>query len=309
MMRAPDTLLPSTDEFVADLKAGAEQITDVLSQKLSVSAPKSDGEAQILEAMRYSALGGGKRLRPLLTLYGARLLGVPEAQALSVGCAIEAVHCYSLVHDDLPAMDDDDLRRGRPTTHIEYDEATAILAGDALQTVAFEWLASEESHPKGEVRAELISGLAKSAGPFGMIGGQMIDLMAEGRPLTLDEISHLQKLKTGALISFSCEASAILASAPPDMRSALCHYGEALGALFQIVDDLLDASGDEAAVGKRVGKDDTRGKATFLGALGVEAATEKAEALAIEADQALSAFGEKARPLRRVVHFVLTRNM
>src|SRR5271165_1124096 len=229
---------------------------------------------RLIQAMRYATLGGGKRLRPFLTVETARALGRQDKGPRRAGAAIECVHAYSLIHDDLPAMDDDDLRRGRPTTHRAFGEATAILAGDALQALAFEILADPRTDSSGEVRAALSAGLARAAGLAGMVGGQMLDIEAESAaaPLAVEEIARLQAMKTGALLRFSVEAGALLGGANSTGRAALESYGRAVGAAFQIADDLLDAEGDTATLGKRAGKDAARHKATLVSALGVEGA-------------------------------------
>lgn len=270
--------------------------------------PKGDGpEARLFEAIRYATLGGGKRLRPFLVVHGAKLFDVAEAHAARVGAAVELVHCYSLVHDDLPAMDDDELRRGRPTCHIQFGEATAILAGDALLTLAFEVLAEEATHPDASVRTALVATLAKAAGAMGMVGGQMFDLEAEARQLKLEEIKRLQRMKTGALFAFSCEAGAILGKASHAARQALLDYAQDLGLAFQIADDLLDAEGTEAEVGKKVGKDAAMGKATFVSLLGIEKARREAELLAQRAISCLDIFAERAEPLAALARFVVAR--
>ena len=264
-------------------------------------------EARLFEAMRYATLGGGKRLRPFLVVAGADMFGVPREQSLRVGGAVELIHCYSLVHDDLPAMDDDELRRGRPTTHIQFDEATAILAGDGLLTLAFEVLADPATHDDPAVRAALVTALAKAAGGQGMVGGQMFDLAAEELDLGLDDISRLQALKTGQLFNFSCVAGGILGGADAERRDALLAYAQDLGLAFQIADDLLDHEGTEAEVGKRVGKDADAGKATFISLLGSEAARTEAMRIVERAQSHLELFGEKAIFLRDVARFVVER--
>ena len=264
-------------------------------------------EARLFEAIRYSVLGGGKRLRPFLVMQGASLFGVAESCALRAGAAVEMIHCYSLIHDDLPAMDDDDLRRGKPTVHKQFDEATAILAGDALQPLAFEVLAHPDTHARAEVRCRLISRLAHAAGGQGMVGGQMIDLQAEERTLDLGEITRLQQLKTGALIAFSCEAGAILGQANQAAHEALRGYAHDLGLAFQIADDLLDVEGDIAETGKAVGKDAAAGKATFVGILGVEQARDQANRLADQAIAHLAIFDAKADLLRAAARYIVER--
>lgn len=263
----------------------------------------------IAEAMRYAALGAGKRFRPFLVMETARLLGGAEKAAVPVAAAIECVHCYSLVHDDLPAMDDDDVRRGRPTVHKAFDEATAILAGDALLTIAFEILGAPETHPDPAVRADLTVCLAKAAGAAGMVGGQVLDLAAETatEPPSEAEIVRLQALKTGALIAASCEAGAILSGADEADRAALRRYGETVGAAFQLADDLLDVAGDEAEVGKRTGKDAARGKATLVSIHGEDWARERLQALVAEAGDSLSAHGADADVLVEAARFVAER--
>jgi farnesyl diphosphate synthase len=273
-----------------------------------------DRPARLLDAMRYVALGGGKRFRPFLVVECAALFGVARDYALMAGAALECVHCYSLAHDDLPAMDDDDLRRGRPTAHKAFDEATAILAGDGLLTLAFDILARPDTHPDAEVRLKLVSALARSAGLGGMVGGQMLDLAAEGRfapsPPKLGEadVKTLQAMKTGALLRFGCVAGAILGKAGTAKWDALDRYGSTLGEAFQIADDLLDLEGDPATVGKATGKDAAANKATLVGVLGPAPAKRRLEALVIEAEAALAPFGSAADVLKAAARFVATRS-
>jgi farnesyl diphosphate synthase len=266
-------------------------------------------EARVFEAMRYSSLGGGKRLRAFFVLAGATLFKVAALPALRTASAIEFVHAYSLIHDDLPAMDDDDLRRGKPSCHKQFDEATAILAGDALQALAFEVLAHEETHGDPSVRAHLVGDLAKAAGAQGMVGGQMLDLLAESRggDMAIGAITRLQRLKTGALISFSCTAGAILGKASEPSRAALAAYAHDLGLAFQIADDLLDIEGTAAELGKTPGKDAAAGKATFVSILGSERARAQADLLARQAAAHLEPFGEAADLLRQAAKFVVAR--
>jgi len=282
----------------------AQAVEDTLDRLLPIA---SGPEYRVHEAMRYACLGGGKRLRPFLVVAGAELFGVPRARALRAGAAVELVHCYSLVHDDLPAMDDDALRRGRPTVHIEFDEATAILAGDGLLPLAFEVLADPQTHDDPAVRCALVSALALASGAEGMVGGQMFDLAAEGEALTLDDIGRLQALKTGRLFNFSCIAGAILAKAASKHHDALIAYARDLGLAFQIADDLLDHEGTEAEVGKKVGKDAEAGKATFVSILGAEKARSEAQALVARAASHLDLFDQKADLLRDVTRFVVER--
>jgi len=290
---------------VGDASAIAAQLTDAVIERLLTVPPGL--ESRVYEAMRYSALAPGKRLRPLLVLAGARLFGVHQRSALQVAAAIEMVHAYSLIHDDLPAMDDSDLRRGRPTSHKQFDEATAILAGDGLLTMAFQVLADPDTHGDAAVRAELVTAMAGAAGAAGMVGGQMIDLIAEKQPLDIGAITRLQRMKTGALIAFSCEAGAILAKAAAEVRLALRGYAHDLGLAFQIADDLLDVEGSSAETGKPVGADAAAGKATFVSILGIERARAQAELLVNQAVAHLELFEERAELLRQVARFVVNR--
>jgi farnesyl diphosphate synthase len=292
---------------VADATAIAAKLTDALLDRLLVVPPGL--EARVYEAMRYSALAPGKRLRPLLVLAGARLFGVARRSALQVAAAVEMVHAYSLIHDDLPAMDNSDLRRGRPTCHKEFDEATAILAGDGLLTMAFGVLAHPDTHGDAGVRCELVGALAAAAGVAGMVGGQMIDLLAERQTLDIGAITRLQRLKTGALIAFACEAGAILAKATGELRTALRGYAHDLGLAFQIADDLLDVESSAAETGKPVGADATAGKATFVSILGIERARAQAEVLVAQAVTHLEMFETRAELLRQVARFVVNRRM
>ncbi len=264
-------------------------------------------ESQLFEAMRYACLNGGKRLRPALALESSNVFGVELEQALAVATAIEMLHCYSLIHDDLPAMDNDDLRRNLPTCHIAYGEATAILAGDALQTQTFNLLADAATHESAEVRIALLRGLAAAAGARGMVAGQAIDLALEGRPATAAEVERLQALKTGALIAFSAEAGAILGQAGAEARRAMAAFGRDLGLAFQIVDDLLDVEGSPGATGKAVGKDAAAGKATLVAVLGCKGARARADRLAAQAIASLAPFGESASRLRALACFVVER--
>lgn len=262
-------------------------------------------------AMQHAALGGGKRLRPFLTIEAAVLCGASAESAAPAAAATELLHCYSLVHDDLPSMDDDDLRRGQPTVHKAYDEATAILAGDALLTLAFEVLASDGAHPDPATRAALVLGLAKAGGMAGMVGGQMLDLGAEGRwgaqSLSAAEVLHLQALKTGALLQFAVEAGGVVAGADAAMQQRLARYGKAVGGAFQIADDILDHEADAATMGKRTGKDADKGKGTLVTLLGIDGARAACDDLINEAISALDAFGPEAEVLREAAYFVGAR--
>jgi farnesyl diphosphate synthase len=281
------------------------RLTALLSDRELPNVP-----SPLIEAMRYATLGGGKRFRPFLVQACAGLFDVDPAQPLEVGAAVECLHCYSLVHDDLPAMDDDDMRRGRPTVHRAFDEATAILAGDALLTLAFEILLRPPTHPDAAVRAELALQLARSSGPQGMAGGQQLDLVAEtidAKSLRLADVQRIQSLKTGALITFCCEAGAILARTSDIERQALRRYGNALGLAFQISDDLLDAEGDAGAMGKAARKDEAAGKATFVSLLGLDGARIKLAETQRDAEMAIARFGNQATNLRAAVSFMSER--
>ena len=269
---------------------------------------QADGpEVQVLEAMRYSCFAGGKRLRPFLVLASADLFKVSRSNSERVAAAVEMVHTYSLIHDDLPAMDDDDLRRGKPTCHKKFDEATAILAGDGLLTLAFEILAGDKTHQSADVRAELILEMSKAIGVQGMVGGQMLDLVAEDHDLDMPEITRLQRMKTGALINYSCMAGAVLGKANEGQRHMLSAYAHDLGLAFQIVDDLLDVEGTAEEMGKAVNKDEDAGKATFVSLLGVERAREQADILTDQAIKHLEIFGEKSNLLKDLAEFVVHR--
>ena len=295
---------------LAECQAGIERELEILLG----AEPKAGEPARpkrLLEAMRYATLGGGKRLRPFLTVETARALGRADKGPMRAGAAVECIHAYSLIHDDLPSMDDDDLRRGRPTTHRAFDEATAILAGDALQTLAFEILADPATDASADVRVALCLGLARAAGLAGMVGGQMLDIDAERRtaPLSVEEIKRLQGMKTGALLKFSVEAGAILAGAGASARAALGVYGRAIGAAFQIADDILDVESDAATLGKRAGKDAAQNKGTLVGALGLDGARRELERLVEEAIAAVDAAGVglKGDVLRATARFVALR--
>jgi len=287
-----------------------ERVAKLIEQRLDgmlVPEPAPSGQAQLIEAMRYAALGGGKRLRPFLLIESARLFGVAEEQALDAGAALECVHCYSLVHDDLPAMDDDTVRRGRPAAHIAFGEATAILAGDALLTLAFDILSRPSVHEDANVRVELIGLLAEAAGVSGMAGGQALDLAAEGQSLGPMEVARMQAMKTGALFTFACDAGAVLGRANAVARGALAAYASAFGQAFQLADDLLDAEGDAAAVGKAVAKDAGRGKATLVALLGIDAARARLAALVDDAETALATFGDRGATLKAAARYIASR--
>ena len=296
-----------------ELAAAMTHVAEVVESELTSLLPPEEGaEARLATAMRYATLGGGKRLRAFLVMQGAELFAVSETCAARVAASIEMLHAYSLVHDDLPAMDDDDLRRGKPSTHKAFDEATAILAGDALQARAFEVLAEPDTHSDPQARCELVAALGAAAGARGMAGGQMIDMLAPklmegGKTLDAPAVTRLQSLKTGRLIQFSAEAGGILGRAPLAQRHLLAAYGRDLGAAFQIADDLLDAEGSTEETGKTAGKDAAAGKATMVAVLGIERARLQAELLARQAAGHLDGFGERAALLRSLAFYVVTR--
>ena len=298
-------------DFTTLLDKTAEETETLLSRLLSdqVLPDETMRPKRLIEAMRYSSLGGGKRLRPFLVVESAAVFAVARDAALLAGAALECIHCYSLIHDDLPAMDNSDLRRGRPTLHKAYDDATAILAGDALLTIAFDIVTRDEIHREPSVRLALTRALARAAGVGGMAGGQMLDLAGEGRfgdrePV---DVARLQQMKTGALLRFGCIAGAILGQSSQQQYQALDDYGRALGEAFQIADDLLDVEGDAAALGKQTGQDAALGKTTFVTQLGIEGAKQRVRDLLARADKALSIFGAKADVLRAAARFVAER--
>jgi farnesyl diphosphate synthase len=307
----------ATAEFQDRLNQVAKDI-DLLLDRLLGHDPEADEVGRprrLLEAMRYASLGAGKRFRPFLVAESAALFGVARQHALMAGAALECVHCYSLVHDDMPAMDNDELRRGQPTVHKAFDDATAILAGDGLLTLAFDILARPETHPNPAVRVELVLALARASGLGGMAGGQMLDLAAEGRfadgraqRLQEGEVATLQAMKTGALLKFGCRAGGILGQASATQRDALDRYGAAIGEAFQIADDLLDVEGDPALVGKQTGKDAAAGKATMVSILGTEGAKARLHELVDGAEKSLAAFGAAADVLVAGAKFVADRH-
>jgi len=290
--------------FEARIKETAALVESALDDFL----PRRSGPlGRVVDAMRHGALDGGKRLRPFLVIAAADMFAAPRSRSIRTGCAVEMIHCYSLIHDDLPAMDDSDLRRGRPSVHKAYDEATAILAGDALLTQAFEILSQPETHPDGNVRCRLALELARASGKEGMVGGQMIDIYAEQKNFDLAGIEELQRLKTGAIIRFSAIAGGIVGGASDAEVEALRLYAEDLGLAFQIVDDLLDAFGDAEALGKPVGQDADMDKATFVKLLGAEGARKQAKSLVERAKAHLGRFGAPAEPLKGAADFVFAR--
>ena len=271
-------------------------------------AVPDDARAPLYHAMRHASIGGGKRMRPLLVVAACALFNVDRTAAVRVGCAIEAIHVYSLIHDDLPCMDDDDMRRGKPTVHKAFDEATAVLAGDSLHALAFELLVDGETHADPFVRLELIDGLARASGPGGMAGGQMMDIAAEKSEFDIAAVTRLQAMKTGALIAFSVEAGAIMGRLPPEGRAPLRGYARDIGLAFQIADDILDVEGDEAVAGKALHKDEARGKATFLSLLGLDRARAQAAMLVDQAVEHLNSFGAEADLLRAIARYAVERD-
>ncbi len=298
--------MASLHTLLTEEMAAVAQATDHIFDLL-MPVP-DDPRARLYEAMRYAAIGGGKRLRPFLVSASSRLFNVNPNASLRVGAAVEAIHVYSLIHDDLPCMDDDHMRRGKPTVHLAFDEATAVLAGDSLHALAFEWLAEDETHPDPFVRSELILELGRASGPVGMAGGQMMDMEAENQTFDLQTVTRLQQLKTGALIAFSVEAGAILGRVPPEGRQALKGYARDVGLAFQIADDLIDAEGNAEAAGKAVGKDAAAGKATFVSLMGLDRAREQAQHLVEQAIGHLHSFGSEADMLRAIAQYIVERD-
>jgi farnesyl diphosphate synthase len=297
------------DRLGAELEAeGARVSAEVDGFFTQLLASPGDSRDGLYEAMRHAAIGGGKRLRPLLTIAASRLFAIDPDRALRVGCAIEAIHVYSLIHDDLPCMDDADLRRGKPTLHKAFGEAEAVLAGDSLHALAFEILAHPATHDDPWVRSDLTLELARAVGPAGMAGGQVMDLASEGRQLDLPAITRLQQLKTGALIEYGIEAVCIMAKLQGDSRTPYRGYARNIGLAFQIADDLIDHSGNEAAAGKRTGQDARAGKATFVSLLGDERARQQAAVLVSQAIEHLSSHGEEADLLRAIARFAIERD-
>jgi farnesyl diphosphate synthase len=292
---------------MSDLEKVLQDISESLYQKMDDLLPEVDEtrQSKLYEAMRYSSLSSGKRLRPFLTVTTASLFGVSQSSALQLAAAIEFLHTYSLIHDDLPAMDNDDMRRGQPSCHIKFDEATAILAGDALLTLAFEILADRSTHTSNAVRCELICSVARAAGARGMVGGQMIDLVSEDVNMSINEIIHLQRLKTGELFAVSCEGGAILGNAATNLRNLVRGYAHDIGLAFQITDDLLDSEANDNGKNKRMDK--SAGKATFVTAMGAQKAKEQAKILAEQAIRHLHVFGKKADLLRELAYYIVER--
>lgn len=293
---------------MSDFQSTIKETAGLIETALDDFLPSREGPlGRVADAMRWGALNGGKRLRPFLVIASADMFGCPRERSIRVGCAVEMIHCYSLIHDDLPAMDDSDLRRGRPSVHKKYDDATAILAGDALLTQAFEVLAEEATHPDGGVRCRLTLELARASGKEGMVGGQMIDIYAEQKNFDLAGIEELQRLKTGALIRFGAVGGGIVGGGSDSDVAALTAYAEDLGLAFQIVDDILDETQDAATLGKPAGQDAEMDKATFIKLLGMDGAKSKAAELVERCKGHLDPFGEKAAPLKGAADFVFER--
>ena len=291
------------------LKDGLARVQREVDSVFDAMLPvPQDSRARLVEAMRYAAIGGGKRVRPLLLVSTAELFGVDRDRALRAACAVEAIHVYSLIHDDLPCMDNDDLRHGKPTLHKAFDDATAVLAGDSLHALAFEILADPETNADPFIRVELIATLGRASGKDGMAGGQMMDMMAEEQDYDLHTITRLQQLKTGALLAASVEMGAIMGHVPPEGRAHLRAYSRDIGLAFQIADDLLDHEGDETKAGKALRKDDGQGKQTFVTLMGAEKAREQAKALVEQAVGHLAAHGEDARMLAAVARYIVERD-
>ena len=293
---------PILGDALADIARDVDRLFDTL-----LPVP-DDQRAPLFHAMRHASIGGGKRLRPLLVVASCALFNVDRAAALRVGCAVEAIHVYSLIHDDLPCMDDDDMRRGKPTVHKAFDEAIAVLAGDSLHALAFELVVDEAVNTDPFVRIELAEGLARASGPSGMAGGQMMDIAAETQTFDLNGVTRLQQMKTGALIAFSVEAGAIMGRVPPEGRGSLRGYARDVGLAFQIADDLLDEEGDEELAGKALHKDAAAGKATFLSLLGVDRARAQAQMLVDQAISHLNSFGPEADLLRAIARYSIERD-
>jgi farnesyl diphosphate synthase len=299
----------TVDRLAGLLDAEAAQVSAEVDDFFSRLLPTTgDSRERLFEAMRHAAIGGGKRLRPLLTIAASKLFAISRERAIRVGCAIEAIHVYSLIHDDLPCMDDADLRRGKSSVHKAFGEAVAVLAGDSLHALSFEILAHPATHEDPFVRCELVLELAQAAGPNGMAGGQMMDLVAEGEQLDLPAITRLQQLKTGALIEYAVEAACILMKLPQEARTPYRGYARNIGLAFQIADDLIDHSGDAAAAGKPTRKDANAGKATFVSLTGEERARQQASFLVNQAVEHLSGHGEEADLLRAIARFAIERD-
>lgn len=303
-------MAPSPRDAEPVLQNEMDSVSDAINKTINRLLPQTDlAENRLYEAMRHGTLNGGKRLRPFLVIQSAALFNVDPSRARRVAAALELVHCYSLIHDDLPSMDDAALRRGKPTVHKQFDEATAILAGDALLTLAFEILSEPETHEDPRVRCELIKALAQASGGHGMVGGQMLDIMAETEEFDLGTISRLQRMKTGKLMAFACESGAILGKSSEQNKRALCNYAHDLGLAFQVTDDILDVESDPQDTGKDTGKDEKAGKATFVSTMGKEQAKNRAEMLVNQAVSHLKVFGGRGEMLKKLAYYVLERRI
>ncbi len=300
--------MPSPREASQSLQEKLDEAVEAVNKTITRLLPETDlPEARLFDAMRYGTLNGGKRMRPFLVVQSSKLFNVDPKRSKRVAAALEFVHCYSLIHDDLPAMDNADTRRGKPSTHKEFDEATAILAGDALLALAFEILADPATHEDPRVRCELVEKLAKAAGGHGLCGGQMLDLLGEREEFDLGTVSRLQRMKTGGLMIFACEAGAILGKAGDPQRKALTSYANDLGLAFQVTDDILDVEGNVHHLGKPAGKDEAAGKSTFVSTMGKEQAKQRAEMLVRQATAHLGIFAGRADTLAELAHYVLKR--
>lgn len=299
--------MPSPRDASPGLQERMNTTIEAVNKTISRLLPETnDAEAPLYEAMRYGTLNGGKRLRPFIVMESAALFGVDPMRARRTAAAVEFVHCYSLIHDDLPAMDDAQLRRGKPATHVAFDQATAILAGDALLTLAFEVLTHSDTHEDPRVRCELVSMLAQASGGHGLCGGQMLDIIGEKVDFDLGTISRLQRMKTGKLITFACESGAVLGKASEQHRRALFNYANDLGLAFQVTDDILDVE-SPSATGKDSGKDEKSGKSTFVSTMGKEQAKQRAEMLVKQAQTHLNVFQGRANTLKELADYVLQR--
>ncbi len=301
-------MAPSPREASETLQDALQECVVAVNKTISRLLPQTDmAEARLYEAMRHGTLSGGKRLRAFMVMQSAKLFNVDPARARRAAAALELLHCYSLIHDDLPAMDNSDLRRGVPTVHVRYDDATAILAGDALLTMAFEVMADRETHPDPNVRIELVRKMAEAAGPQGMVGGQMLDLIGEDQEFDLGTISRMQRMKTGKLMAYACEAGAILGKADEPHKKALCNYAYDLGLAFQVTDDILDVEQTSGMTGKPANQDEKAGKSTFVSTMGKEQAKSRAEMLVAQACRHLNVFEGRADMLKELANYVLER--
>lgn len=301
-------MAPSPREASESLQEALQECVVGVNKTMGRLLPETDlAEDRLVQAMRHGVLSGGKRLRPFMVMQSAKLFNVDPARARRVAAALEFVHCYSLIHDDLPAMDNSDLRRGVPTVHVRYDEATAILAGDGLLTLAFEVISDRETHPDPYVRVELVRKLAEASGPTGMVGGQMLDLIGEEKEFDLGTISRMQRMKTGKLMAFACEAGAILGKADDAHKKALCNYAFDLGLAFQVTDDILDVESPSSMTGKPANQDEKAGKSTFVSTMGKEQARARADMLVAQACRHLNVFESRGDMLKELAHYVLQR--